>query len=88
MLVASPDAWTARTVLARAHQLNPGVEVIVRTHSDEERVFLEEMGAARALYGERELAVSMAREALARVAPEADREAATRRILLSEPGVA
>ncbi|GAB1342358.1 cation:proton antiporter domain-containing protein [Gemmatimonas sp.] len=85
VLVASPDAWTARTVLARAHQLNPGVEVIIRTHSDEERVFLEEMGAARALFGERELAVSMTREALARVAPGADREAATSRILWGEP---
>lgn len=84
VLVATPDAWTARTVLARAHQLNPGVEVIVRTHSDEERGFLEEMGAARALYAERELAVSMVREALTRVAPEADREAATARILWGE----
>jgi CPA2 family monovalent cation:H+ antiporter-2 len=86
VLVASPDAFTARTVLARAHQLNPGVEVILRTHSDAERLFLEEMGAARALFAERELAVSMTREVLGRVAPDADTSAAIQRI--REEGVA
>ncbi len=86
VLVASPDAFTARTVLARAHQLNPGVEVILRTHSDAERLFLEEMGAARALFAERELAVSMTREVLGRVAPDADTSAAIQRV--REEGVA
>ena len=85
VLVAAPDAWQARAVLARAHQLNPGVEVLVRTHSDEERQFLEEMGAARALYAERELAVSMSREAFLRFRPEADLEALTARILRGAP---
>ena len=85
VLVAAPDAWQARAVLARAHQLNPGVEVLVRTHSDEERQFLEEMGAARALYAERELAVSMSREAFLRFRPEADLEALTSRILRGAP---
>lgn len=85
VLVAAPDAWQARAVLARAHQLNPGVEVLVRTHSDEERQFLEEMGAARALYAERELAVSMSREAFLRFRPEADFEALTARVLRGAP---
>lgn len=85
ILVAAPDAWQARAVLARAHQLNPGVEVLVRTHSDEERQFLEEMGAARALYAERELAVSMSREAFLRFRPEADFEALTARVLRGAP---
>ncbi len=85
VLVAAPDAWQARAVLARAHQLNPGVEVLVRTHSDEERQFLEEMGAARALYGERELAVSMSREAFLRFRPEANLEELTARILRGAP---
>lgn len=85
VLVAAPDAWQARAVLARAHQLNPGVEVLVRTHSDEERQFLEDMGAARALYGERELAVSMSREAFLRFRPEANLEELTARILRGAP---
>ncbi|MBL0937383.1 MAG: cation:proton antiporter [Gemmatimonadaceae bacterium] len=85
VLVASPDAWQARTVLARAHQLNPGVEVLVRTHSDDERQFLEDMGAARALFAERELAVSMTREALERFLPSVDLPELTKRILRGEP---
>lgn len=66
VIVAAPDAYAARAMLARAHQLNPGVEVLLRTHSDDEREFLESMGAARALVAERELAVSLTREALRR----------------------
>ena len=37
---------------------------MVRTHNDAERTFLEDHGSARAMVGERELAVSMARHAL------------------------
>jgi CPA2 family monovalent cation:H+ antiporter-2 len=64
VVVAAPDAYQARAILALARRLNPEVEVIARTHSDEERTFLEANGASRALVGERELAVSLARHAL------------------------
>ena len=64
VVVAQPDAYQARAILALAHQLNPDVEVVVRTHSDAEREFLESHGASRALVGERELAVSLTRAAL------------------------
>ncbi len=76
MIVAAPDAFQARAILALCFQLNPGVEVLVRTHSDEEREFLESMGAAKALVGERELAISLTREALRRygVAPDMEAE--------------
>src|SRR5690606_981954 len=39
VLVSAPDAFEARTILALARQLNPDVEVLVRTHSDGEREF-------------------------------------------------
>lgn len=61
VVAAAPDAYQARAILAVAKRLNPDVEVIARTHSDEERAFLESSGASRALVGERELAVSLAR---------------------------
>ena len=64
VLVAAPDAYQARAILALAKQLRPTVEVIVRTHSDEEREFLEQNGATAAMVGERELAVSMTRHVL------------------------
>jgi monovalent cation:H+ antiporter-2, CPA2 family len=66
VLVAAPDAYQARAILALAKRLHPSVDVIVRTHNDEEREFLEEHGAAVAMVGERELAVSMTRHALRR----------------------
>jgi CPA2 family monovalent cation:H+ antiporter-2 len=64
VVVAAPDAYQARVILALARRLNPKIEVVARTHSDEERTFLESHGAARALVSERELAVSLARHAL------------------------
>lgn len=51
-------------ILALVRRLNPAVRVIARTHSDGERAYLEGHGAATALVGERELAVSLARPAL------------------------
>jgi CPA2 family monovalent cation:H+ antiporter-2 len=79
VIVAAPDAFQARAILALCFQVNPGVEVLVRTHSDEEREFLEAMGAARALVGERELAISLAREALRRFGVAHDMEAVAAR---------
>ena len=81
VIVAAPDAYQARAILALSFQLNPALEVLVRTHSDEERRFLEDMGAARAFVGERELAVSLAREALRHSGVEHDMETVAARVL-------
>jgi CPA2 family monovalent cation:H+ antiporter-2 len=64
VVVAAPDAFQARAIVRLVREVNPGVQLIVRTHSDEERQFLESSGADVALVGERELAVSMTRQAL------------------------
>ena len=85
VVVAAPDAYQARAILALSHQLNPGMEVLVRTHSDAERQFLEENGAARALVGERELAVSLTREALRRFDVPFDMEQVAARTLKLTP---
>jgi CPA2 family monovalent cation:H+ antiporter-2 len=81
VIVAAPDAYQARAILALCFQLNPGLEVLVRTHSDEERAFLEDMGVARAFVGERELAVSLTREALRSVGVAHDMEAVAARVI-------
>ena len=81
VVVATPDAFQARAILALARRLNPGVEVTVRTHSDEERAFLEGHGAQRALVGERELAVSLTRDTLRRYGVEHDMAAVAARTL-------
>jgi CPA2 family monovalent cation:H+ antiporter-2 len=64
VVVAAPDAFQARAIVRLVREVNPDVRLIVRTHSDEEREFLESSGADVALVGERELAVSMTRHAL------------------------
>ena len=84
VIVAVLDAYQARAILALCFQLNPGLEVLVRTHSDEERRFLEEMGVARAFVGERELAVSLTREALRRVGVDHEMEQIAARVLRPE----
>ncbi len=85
VVVAAPDAYQARAILAVAFRLNPGVEILVRTHSDGEREFLESMGASRALVGERELAVSLTREALRRFGEPFDMEQVAARTLNLAP---
>ena len=47
--------------------LNPGIETVVRTHSDEETELLRQENAGRIFMGERELAKSMAAYVLERV---------------------
>jgi CPA2 family monovalent cation:H+ antiporter-2 len=85
VLVAAPDAFEARAILELVRRLNPNVEVLVRTHSDEEREFLEQHGAERALVAERELAVSLTRAALRRFDVPHDMEQVAQRALHLAP---
>jgi CPA2 family monovalent cation:H+ antiporter-2 len=83
VVVAAPDAYQARAILQLARRINPDVDVVVRTHSDAERAFLEENGATQALVGERELAVSLTRAALKRSGVAFDMEKVAGRALRS-----
>lgn len=85
VVVAAPDAYQARAILEVARRINPDVDVVVRTHSDEERAFLEQNGATQALVGERELAVSLARAALKRSGVQFDMEEVAARALHPSP---
>ena len=85
VVVAAPDAYQTRAILALARRLNPDVEVVARTHSDEERAFLESHGAGHALVGERELAVSLTRHALRRFGVAHDMEAVAARTVGGDP---
>ena len=70
LVVAAPDAYQGRAVLAMARRLRPDVELLLHTHGDAERAFLEAHGAAQALVAERELAVSLTRAVRQRYAGE------------------
>jgi CPA2 family monovalent cation:H+ antiporter-2 len=63
LIVSAPDAFQARLMVDHARQVNPEIDTVVRTHSDEERAYLERIGVGRAVVGERELALAIIRYA-------------------------
>ncbi|HEX6644329.1 MAG TPA: YbaL family putative K(+) efflux transporter [Gemmatimonadales bacterium] len=64
ILVTAPDPFQARAVVELARRANPAIHTVVRTHSEEERAWLERQQVGLAVLGERELARTMARQAL------------------------
>jgi CPA2 family monovalent cation:H+ antiporter-2 len=64
LIIATPDTFNVRQIITMARMLNPRVEVIVRTHSEEEAMLLEQEGAGKVFLGENELAASMIRHVL------------------------
>ena len=64
IIVTAPDPFQARAVVEQARRLNPSITSVVRTHSEEERAYLERAGVDMAVMGEGELARAMARYAL------------------------
>ncbi|MBL0170405.1 MAG: cation:proton antiporter [Gemmatimonadaceae bacterium] len=73
LVVASPDPYHARHIISLARSKNPAIDVIVRTHSDQEQQLFESMGVSKALMGERELAFGMAYHSLRALGAEDDR---------------
>lgn len=66
MIVAIPDAAAARRIVELAREMNTGIDIVVRTHSQSERRYLEERGVDEAVVGELELALEMSRHTLRR----------------------
>ena len=64
IVIASPEAHTARRLLDLAREANPGIDTLVRTHNDGERCYFEEKGVGLVLMAERELAFGMTLYAL------------------------
>jgi K+:H+ antiporter len=64
LVIAAPGIFQTRAILELARQLHPAIDVVVRTHSAAEQVYLEAHGVGEAVMGERELALGMARYAL------------------------
>ena len=66
LVVAIPDTFHARQMIATARTLNPGIETVVRTHNEEEAALLAREAAGRVFFGEEELARGMSRHVLER----------------------
>ncbi|AEI65704.1 potassium efflux system family protein [Corallococcus macrosporus] len=59
LIVATPDALQAREIVEQVKGVKPSLPAVVRTHGDEERVYLESLGVDRVVMGEHALARSM-----------------------------
>jgi monovalent cation:H+ antiporter-2, CPA2 family len=68
LVIAVPDTLRARRMIETARILNPPVEIIVRTHNEEEAALLRKESGGAVFLGEHELARSMARHILEKVA--------------------
>lgn len=64
LVVATPDPYQAREIIALARKANTGIDIVVRTHRVAEKRHLEGLRVGRAVMGEHELALGMAHYAL------------------------
>jgi CPA2 family monovalent cation:H+ antiporter-2 len=78
LLVAIPDAFEAGQIVEQGRAANPRLEIIARSHSDEEVEYLGRCGADLIIMGENEIARRMVERALSQQAatPVPDREPA------------
>ena len=68
LVVATPDTVKLRRIIDIARTLNPRIEILVRTHNDEEAALLRQENVGDVFMGEHELALAMTRSVLERVA--------------------
>jgi CPA2 family monovalent cation:H+ antiporter-2 len=66
LVLCIPERMAVRRALEHAREVNAAATVLARTHSYEDRTFLEKNGAHEAVVGELELALELGRRALER----------------------
>lgn len=69
LVVATPDPLIVRQMVHTARTLNPGIEIVLRTHSEDESQMLRREGLGTVFFGEEELAKGMTGHVLERFAP-------------------
>jgi CPA2 family monovalent cation:H+ antiporter-2 len=79
VVVATPDSFQARRIVELARRHNPTIDLVVRTHSQDEVPELEKLGASRVVMGELELARGMLEFSLRSLGVPAERARATAR---------
>jgi len=67
LVVATPDTLDVRKIVDIARTLNPAIEVVLRTHSEQEAEMLRQENLGTVFMGEDELAKGMSRHVLARM---------------------
>ncbi|MBT9525509.1 MAG: Kef family K(+) transporter [Rhizobacter sp.] len=69
LVIATPDTFNVRKMVETAKLLNPSIEVVVRTHGDDEAALLTQEQIGKVFIGEQELANGMAGHVLSRLRP-------------------
>jgi CPA2 family monovalent cation:H+ antiporter-2 len=72
LVIAAPDSARARRMIETARMLNPAIEIIARTHSDEEAGLLQGDRPDRIFIDEQELALDMTQHVVERVSGNGD----------------
>ncbi len=67
LVIATPDTFQVRQIIEIARTLNPNIDTVVRTHSDEESELLTKENAGKIFMGEHELAASMSHYILSKI---------------------
>jgi CPA2 family monovalent cation:H+ antiporter-2 len=67
MVVAIPETFAARQMIDTARTLNPGIEIVIRTHSEDDAQLFEREHLGTAFLGEHELARGMTAHVLERM---------------------
>lgn len=60
LIIATPDPYHAMHIISIVRGFNPDIDIVVRTHGDQEKEMFDALGVKKALMGERELAYGMA----------------------------
>ncbi len=69
LVVATPETLYVRQMIEAARTLNPEIQIVVRSHNEEEAALLSRENSATVFLGEHELAQAMTREVVRRAAP-------------------
>jgi CPA2 family monovalent cation:H+ antiporter-2 len=67
LVIATPDTVGVRTMIGVARKLNPAIQIVLRTHTDEEAEMLRQENAGQVFMGEHELAKAMTQHVLERM---------------------
>ncbi|MEN9437400.1 MAG: hypothetical protein RIR09_2055 [Pseudomonadota bacterium] len=70
LVIASPDSMGVRQMVDTARALNPNIEIVLRTHNENESQWLRKDGIGVVFFGEEELAKGMSGHILARFTPQ------------------
>jgi CPA2 family monovalent cation:H+ antiporter-2 len=73
LVIATPDPVGVRQMAETARSLNPAIEIVLRTHSEDELNLLRKEGTGVVFFGEEELARGMVGHVLQRFHPVGDK---------------